>query len=148
VNLAMTTAACAAVGQSMASGQAAELVRPPADASEVQSIHSRKTGALFGLVAHLTCLVGESGEEVGAELGRFAADVGAVYQIADDLQDCGEPGEARGNLARVVGIEGAARLARERIQRARPASRVDATGGLGALLDWLEQEVTRASTPA
>jgi geranylgeranyl diphosphate synthase type II len=148
VNLAMTAAACATVGQSMAPGQAAELARPPTDASGVQSIHSRKTAALFALVTRLTCLVGEAGDEVDAKLSDFAADVGIAYQIADDLQDRGEPGEARGNLAHAVGIAGAARLACERIQGARTASRLDPTGGLGALLDWLELEITRASTPA
>jgi geranylgeranyl diphosphate synthase type II len=148
VNLVMTTAACTTVGRSMAPGQAAELERPPVDASGVQAIHSRKTAALFTLVARLTCLVGEAGDEVGAELCDFATDVGMVYQIADDLQDRGVLGEARGNLAHVVGINAAARLAHERIQGARTASRLDTTGSLGALLDWLEQEVTRASTQA
>jgi geranylgeranyl diphosphate synthase type II len=145
VNVAMTTAACATVGRSMAPGQAAELRSPPTDAVGVQSIHARKTASLFALIARLPCIVADASAAEGATLGDFASDVGVAYQIADDLQDRGEPGE-RVNLARVVGIYEAARTARDRIDRARQVSTLDATRGLDALLDWLEQQVLRAST--
>jgi geranylgeranyl diphosphate synthase type II len=112
----------------------------------VQSIHAHKTASLFVLAARLPCMASGASEAEAAALVGFATDAGIAYQIVDDLQDRAEPGEARGNLVRAVGVDEAVRMARGHIDLARRASKLDAAEGLDALLDWLEQEVKAAST--
>jgi geranylgeranyl diphosphate synthase, type II len=145
-NIAMASMACATVGRSMAPGQAIELGRAPADAGSVRTVHARKTASLFSMAARLACLCGGANPDVAERLADFATHLGVAYQIVDDVQDRGSPGEARANLARMVGIERSRWLADCEIRSARPAAELDTTGSLGALLDWLEQEVVRAST--
>jgi geranylgeranyl pyrophosphate synthase len=144
-NVAMATMACATVGRSMAPGQAMELGRAPADAGSVQIVHGRKTASLFTLAARLACMCGNASPEVAERLADYATHLGAAYQIVDDVQDRGSPGEARANLARVLGADRSRVLARDEMGSARPAADLDATGRLGALLDWLGRELDAAA---
>jgi geranylgeranyl diphosphate synthase type II len=143
-NVAMASVACATVGGAMAPGQAIELGQAPDDAAGVRSVHARKTASLFAMVARLACLCGNATEEVAGRVVDYASRLGVAYQIVDDVQDGSSPGEARANLARVAGVEPSRRLARDEIRAARAAAQIDATGKLGALLDWLEQELDSA----
>ncbi|MGH7435131.1 MAG: polyprenyl synthetase family protein, partial [Polyangiaceae bacterium] len=143
-NVAMGAVACATVGGTMAPGQAIELGQAPGDAPSVRSVHARKTASLFTMVARLACLCGNATGDVAGQVVDYASRLGVAYQIVDDVQDRSSPGEARANLARVVGVEPSRSLARDEIRAGRVAAQVDGTGNLGALLDWLEQELDSA----
>jgi geranylgeranyl diphosphate synthase type II len=143
-NVAMASVACATVGGTMAAGQAIELERAPVDAAGVRGVHTRKTASLFTMVARLACKCGNASDDVAERIVQYASHLGVAYQIVDDVQDRSSPGEARANLARVVGVEPSRSLARDEIRAARAAAEIDGTGNLAALLGWLEQELDSA----
>ncbi len=145
INVAMALAACVAVGGSMVTGQALELADAPADAESVHGIHDRKTGSLLALTSRLACRCGEADATLEAQLVAFATQVGSAYQALDDVADRAEPGERRANLARVTGVDRARSRAKAAIEGARANAKVDTTGALDALLDWLEQKADRAA---
>jgi geranylgeranyl pyrophosphate synthase len=143
-NVAMAAAVAATVSRSMAPGQAVELRTRATRADEAQAIHANKTASLFGLAARIACRCADAEGPVEERLVAFASALGLAFQIVDDLQDVADPGEARGNLARIEGTEGAAQRAREHLEHARAAARVDPAGGLAALVDWLSAALDEA----
>ncbi len=94
-------------------------------ARSIQSIHMRKTAALFRAAARI------GGEVAGApraridRFGRYGLALGAAFQIADDVRD--EPVKPRKarprvqspSLVRAIGLEGARRSGRRALARAR-----------------------------
>lgn len=54
----------------------------------LESIHRRKTGAMFVISLRLGGLVGEANEEQLAALTTYGETVGLAFQIVDDLLDC------------------------------------------------------------
>jgi geranylgeranyl pyrophosphate synthase len=146
-SVAMAAAVAATVSRSMAPGQAIELkssASSDARADESQAIHANKTASLFELAARIACRCADAEGPVEDRLVAFATALGLAFQIVDDLQDVADPGEARGNLARIEGTEGAAQRAREQLEHARAAARVDPAGGLAALVDWLSAALDEA----
>lgn len=55
--------------------------------SEIQSIHSRKTGELIKMAALSAGIIADKKESILKELANFAKELGIAYQIRDDLLD-------------------------------------------------------------
>jgi geranylgeranyl diphosphate synthase type II len=71
-------------------GQAADLAAEgrESDAAHLESIHRRKTGAMFVVSLKLGGLIGEASPEQLAALTTYGQTVGLAFQIVDDLLDC------------------------------------------------------------
>lgn len=78
----------AAVVGAMCRGQALDLTLDGhADLAVLESVHARKTGALFELAAELgAVLAGARGSDVEAVLA-YARNLGLAFQVGDDLLD-------------------------------------------------------------
>ena len=86
--LARAAGACALVG-----GQADDLAAEslPADLDLLESIHARKTGAMFRVSMRLGALVGGASDEQYQRLDTYGEKLGLAFQITDDLLDlCGD----------------------------------------------------------
>ncbi len=116
--LAEAVAACCA-------GQAADLEAQPErlHLEDLESIHARKTGALFVAAVRGGALAGGAREPVLDALTRFARNIGLAFQITDDLLDF-EGDEAlmgkdrgrdahRANFAHLLGSASSRRLVDE-----------------------------------
>lgn len=93
--------AAAAGHAGMAGGQALDIeaeTRAP-DASGLEAIHRRKTGALLGAAAALGALAGGGSAEQVEALDRAGRELGLVFQIVDDLLDEEATTEALGKSA-------------------------------------------------
>ncbi|HEY7113094.1 MAG TPA: polyprenyl synthetase family protein [Thermoanaerobaculia bacterium] len=107
------------------SGQADDLgARPEAlRLEDLESIHARKTGALFVAAVRGGAIAGGAREPALEALTRFARNVGLAFQITDDLLDLEGDAEAMGkdpardghraNFARLLGAESSRRLVEE-----------------------------------
>lgn len=120
-------------------------------AAELQSIHARKTGALFVASVRTGALLGGAEEPVLNALTRYAHELGLAFQITDDILDVvGDPAAMGKTAGRdhardkatypaVFGLERARAMAREATERACRA--VEPLGEpaavLGALARWL-----------
>ncbi len=111
--------ACGLAG--LASGQALDLRTPEEKATfdRLETIHARKTGALFVASAEFGAVLGGAREKELAAVRSYAKNVGLVFQIVDDLLER-SPGTgkesrraATPSFARAVGDEGARRLVEE-----------------------------------
>ncbi|MEO6325172.1 MAG: polyprenyl synthetase family protein [Thermoanaerobaculia bacterium] len=120
----------------LASGQALDLKTGESDASfdRLETIHARKTGALFVASAEFGAVLGGAREKELAAVRSYAKNVGLAFQIVDDLLERA-PSEQTGKEAkrapapsfvRHVGREGARRLVEELTEHA-----VEATAGFG-----------------
>ncbi len=61
----------------------------PGDLDVLQSIHQRKTGALFQASMRLGALIGQADPDRLSSLSRYGQCIGMAFQIVDDLLDCG-----------------------------------------------------------
>ncbi|HKC23823.1 MAG TPA: polyprenyl synthetase family protein [Thermoanaerobaculia bacterium] len=125
--------ACGLAG--LASGQALDLKTPPDAATfdRLETIHARKTGALFVASAELGAILGGARQRELAAVRSYAKNVGLAFQIVDDLlppavEKTGK--QARRvdapTFVRHVGEDGARRLVHELTQHA-----VEALGPFG-----------------
>ncbi|MGE5347010.1 MAG: polyprenyl synthetase family protein [Acidithiobacillales bacterium] len=107
----------------LASGQALDLRTPESAATfeRLETIHARKTGALFVASAEFGAVLGGARERELAAVRSYAKNVGLAFQIVDDLLES-EPSARMGKesrrpptptFARHVGAEGARRLVGE-----------------------------------
>jgi geranylgeranyl diphosphate synthase type II len=119
--------------------------------SELRRLHELKTGAL--IAASVGCVLSLEGLSGPATIPfrRFAAELGIVFQIVDDILDVtgdeAELGKPRGSDERhgkatyvsVFGLERARELARESHGKARTAlgEAVGDTGRLGQIADYI-----------
>ena len=128
----------------LASGQALDLRTSERDATfeRLETIHARKTGALFVASAELGAVLGGARQKELAAVRSFAKNVGLAFQIVDDLL-AGEPSAQTGKesrraptptFARHVGPEGARRLVAELTDHA-----VAALAPFGKKADLLKQ---------
>ena len=129
----------AAGPKGMVGGQAIDLaaVRPgpkqsaqALDATAVQDMHARKTGALIRASAVCGAIMGGADDRVIGAIDRYAADIGLAFQIVDDLLDVEAGSEALGKTAgkdaaagkptypSVFGIERSRLLAADCLRRA------------------------------
>ncbi len=97
----------AAGSRQLVGGQADDLAFDPAvrDASRVEDVHRRKTGALFEAALVGGARLGGAGPATLRAVGRFGERMGVAFQIADDLLD-GSRSETC-SLVRVLGRDGA-----------------------------------------
>jgi geranylgeranyl pyrophosphate synthase len=107
----------------LSSGQALDLRTGEADASfdRLETIHARKTGALFVAAAEFGAVLGGARAKELAAVRSYAKNVGLAFQIVDDLLEKEDPSrtgkQARRapapTFVRHVGEEGARRLVGE-----------------------------------
>lgn len=92
---------------------------------ELLALHRHKTGALIVAAAELGCIAADAGPEVCHALTRYAAGVGLVFQIVDDILDVTSTTEELGKpvgsdeandkttFVTLYGLGGAQELARQ-----------------------------------
>ncbi len=59
----------------------------PATEAQLCELHAHKTGALIVAAVELGCLAAGAGETLRTALTRYAAELGLVFQIVDDILD-------------------------------------------------------------
>lgn len=107
----------------LASGQSLDLRTGEAEASfdRLETIHARKTGALFVAAAEFGAVLGGARPKELAAVRSYAKNVGLAFQIVDDLLERQDPARTGKHarrapaptFARHVGEEGARRLVGE-----------------------------------
>jgi farnesyl diphosphate synthase len=85
----------------MVAGQMIDMMGPAKDLSmpTIARMNRLKTGALIGYAAEAGALVGGADEEARHALVRFAGDVGALFQMVDDLLDVESSNDVLGKTA-------------------------------------------------
>ena len=93
--------AVAAGGQGMAGGQMIDLMAKQADLPEadIRSLQALKTGAMLAVSCTLGAVLGQASVAEQAALDGFGHDIGAAFQIADDLLDVEGDAAAMGKAA-------------------------------------------------
>ena len=121
-----------------------------AGAEELLCLHRHKTGALIIAGVQLGCIAAQAEEKVNTALETYAAELGLVFQIVDDVLDVtstmGDLGKPVGSDAAndkttfitLYGVDGARRLAASHTEAALAA--LDAFGPQGDFL----REMARA----
>lgn len=98
-DLALTLARASGIG-GMVGGQAldiaAETAAAPLSLDEVTALQAKKTGALIAFAAEAGAILGRAGAAERAALAGYARDLGAAFQIADDVLDVEGDAEAAG----------------------------------------------------
>jgi geranylgeranyl pyrophosphate synthase len=112
----------------LASGQALDLATDEADATfdRLETIHARKTGALFVASAEFGAVLGGARQNELSAVRSYARNVGLAFQIVDDLLEtsaAGETGKASRRapaptFVRHVGADGARTLVAELTEHA------------------------------
>lgn len=97
----------------------------PATEEQLRSLHAHKTGALIIAATDLGCAAADAAPSVRQALNCYAAEVGLVFQIVDDILDVTSTTEELGKpvgsdvahdkttFVSLYGLEGAHRLADE-----------------------------------
>ncbi len=124
---------------------------PPRTIQHLESIHLRKTGALFAAALDLGAVLAAADNQARAALGNYARDLGLAFQVVDDLLDhlsdsstlgkrAGKDAE-RGKLTypSLLGLEGAQAKARQLVQSSR--QHVQCFGRAAWRLEWLADYV-------
>lgn len=119
--------------------------------SHLESIHRRKTGALFAASLELGAILASGSHHQRDALRRFALDLGLAFQVVDDLLDftaddaslgkrAGKDAD-RGKLTYpgLLGLDGARERAKELVESAK--SHAIVFGRLGWRLTWLADYV-------
>jgi geranylgeranyl diphosphate synthase type II len=121
---------------------------------ELERLHRLKTGALLEAAVGCAVRIAEPELEVVSALGAFAAELGLLFQIVDDVLDTtgsdaslGKPAgsderQGRRTYVSVLGLAGA----RERAARCELAARAELSrvrGETGTLVAVLEQVARR-----
>jgi geranylgeranyl diphosphate synthase, type II len=134
----------------MVGGQYIDVTAPPETPDELRTLHALKTGRLIG--ASVTCVLllhGVDGARASA-YRRYAAELGVLFQIVDDILDVtgtddalGKPqgsDERHGKLTYVsqYGVDGARQMAADSHRNAREAlSRVGGASELELITDFI-----------
>jgi geranylgeranyl diphosphate synthase type II len=124
--LAALAELCAATGVGgMVGGQYVDVTTEEIDAEGLRVLHSLKTGRLIGASVGVVLVLSGLGEGAAAPYRRFAAELGVLFQIVDDILDVVGSDEALGKRSgsderlgkatyvSVFGLEQARRLAAE-----------------------------------
>jgi geranylgeranyl diphosphate synthase type II len=151
---AIGTVAMAAGASGMVGGQALDLDAVGAattfDATSLQDMHARKTGALIRASAAAGAIMAGAGETVIRAVEEYGRHLGLAFQIVDDILDVeGEAkdlGKTAGKDAKagkptypaIHGLEASRRLATERMERALAALSNAGVqpGRLGDIATW------------
>jgi len=135
----------------MVGGQVADLAAEgvAADASLVESIHRRKTGALIAAAVEAGATAGGVAGARRDALLAYGQSLGLAFQVADDILDAtaptavtgkrvgGDAAHGKATYPSVVGLDGARHVARELLARCRAA-----TDALGAAAEPLRALAT------
>ena len=117
-----------------------------ADEQQLLSLHAHKTGALILAAVRLGCAAAHAEEAQRSALDRYAAEVGLVFQIVDDILDVTSTTEELGKpvgsdaanekttFVTLYGLEGARALAQSHNQAA-----LDALASMGERADFLRE---------
>jgi geranylgeranyl diphosphate synthase, type II len=141
----------------MVGGQYIDVTAPPATPDELRTLHALKTGRLIG--ASVNCVLLLHGVDGARESAyrRYAAELGVLFQIVDDILDVtgtddalGKPqgsDERHGKRTYVThfGLDGARRLARECHAAARASLREAAPDGAPELEQITDFILTRTA---
>src|SRR5262249_25656094 len=123
----------------------------------LRRLHELKTGRLIGAAVECPLLLSDQPPSTLAAFREFAAEVGVLFQIVDDIldvtgtdADLGKPhgsDERHGKLTYVsqYGLDGARRLAGESHAKAQAALARAVTGGAGELRQITDFIYTRSS---
>ena len=155
---ALEVLAHAAGAAGMVGGQAIDLAAaggvrdisvPILDASGLEDMHARKTGALIRAAATIGAIVVGGRDPVVQAVDRYARELGLAFQIVDDVLDVEGSKEALGKTAgkdaaagkptypALFGVEESRRLAAACVGRAKEAlATVGLTGRLDEIADW------------
>ncbi|MEO8435798.1 MAG: polyprenyl synthetase family protein [Pyrinomonadaceae bacterium] len=89
VRLVAEVARAAGTPAGMVSGQAGDLAAESGDVTpvELEQIHQRKTGALISAAVRCGAIIAGATEQELSSLSRYAAQLGLLFQITDDLLD-------------------------------------------------------------
>lgn len=116
----------------------------PASEEQLRELHAHKTGALIIAAAELGCAAADADDTVNRALAAYAAEVGLVFQIVDDILDVTSTTEELGKpvgsdaendkttFVTLYGLDGARRLAESHNQAA-----LQALQGLGTAAEFL-----------
>src|SRR6266498_1815928 len=98
VRLISEVAEAAATPRGMVAGQAYDLEAESCEvsAAELEQIHRLKTGALIIAAARCGAIIAEASENELAAITAYAAQLGLLFQITDDLLDVTATAEALG----------------------------------------------------
>ena len=123
----------------------------PASEEQLRALHAHKTGALIVAAVELGCLAAGADDALRAALARYAAELGLVFQIVDDILDVtattaelGKPAGSDASMDKTTfvtlyGLQGARALAENHNRAA-----LDALQGFGeeaALLRLLADDL-------
>ena len=123
----------------------------PASEEQLRTLHAHKTGALIVAAVELGCLAAGADEALRAALAQYAAELGLVFQIVDDILDVtattaelGKPAGSDASMDKTTfvtlyGLQGARALAEDHNRAA-----LDALQGFGeeaALLRLLADDL-------
>ena len=123
----------------------------PAGEEQLRALHAHKTGALIVAAVELGCLAAGADEALRAALAQYAAELGLVFQIVDDILDVtattaelGKPAGSDASMDKTTfvtlyGLQGARALAENHNRAA-----LDALQGFGeeaALLRLLADDL-------
>ncbi len=125
----------------------------PAGVAELLALHRHKTGALIRAAAAMGCAAAQAPQPVRQAMDRYAAELGLVFQIVDDILDVTATTEELGKPAgsdasnekttfvTLYGLEGAQKLARQHNEEA-----LAALNGLGEKAEFLREMPGTAGT--
>ena len=89
----------------------------PAGVAELLALHRHKTGALIRAAAAMGCAAAQAPQPVRQAMDRYAAELGLVFQIVDDILDVTatteELGKPAGSDAALNGLGEEAKFLRE-----------------------------------
>ena len=120
---------------------------PPRTIEHLESIHLRKTGALFAAALDLGAVLAGADNQARLALGNYARDLGLAFQVVDDLLDHMSDSETLGKRAGkdadrgkltypgLLGVPGARQRAEQLVGSSR--QHVQCFGQAAWRLDWL-----------
>jgi geranylgeranyl diphosphate synthase type II len=141
----------------MVGGQYLDVAESPATPDELRTLHALKTGRLIGASVSCVLLLHGVDGAAGTAYRRYAAEIGVLFQIVDDILDVtgtdaalGKPrgsDERHGKRTYVshYGLDGARRLARECHAAARASLRDAAPDGAPELEQITDFILTRTA---
>ena len=141
----------------MVGGQFIDVAETAApDAAGIRHLHELKTGRLIGASVACVLLVTGADEPATISYRRFAAELGVLFQIVDDILDVTGDEESLGKpqgsderhgkrtYVSVFGLDKARELAAESHEKARAA--LDRTGGRTARLEQITDYILTRQT--
>jgi geranylgeranyl diphosphate synthase type II len=141
----------------MVGGQFLDITAPDdLDPAALRRLHELKTGRLIAASVNAVLLLAGTGEPATIHYGRFAAELGVLFQIVDDILDVtgdeASLGKPQGSDERhgkrtyvsVFGLERARELASESHAEARAA--LEKAGGSGGRLEQIADYILTRQT--